>query len=303
MESIYNMEIDEDEVNELNQKIKELQLRLNKKEETEESRQFSILKQQVFILNKEVQKTKSLLRLQKCQRLFEKTQRSSILNKIPNFAIQASPAKASFIQKLSNLVANFQGKVTLHNQLKKLLQKEKENMRLRTQLAVTLQQRLNLGKDYSEITKKLSDDNSLTKKIKYLEEQMPLKIQNLDHKRRELGKLRAKIQELKLNFDDGSAEALFLRVAELEAFKKEINTQKSSLKSEIQKTEVEVSEAASQKPTSTPRGNYDLNKVELKSLQMQLIDKDKELNLLEKQRKEFNSKLSASLKLLSTKKK
>lgn len=297
------MEILNDEVSELNQKIKELQQRLNKNEETEESRQFSILKQQVFILNKEIQKSKSLLRLQKCQRLFEKNQKSSILNKLPNFAIQASPAKASFIQKLSNLVADFQGKVTLHNQLKKLLQKEKANVKLRTQLAVILQQRLNLGKDYSEITKKLSDDNALTKKIKYLEEQMPLKIQNLDLKRRELGRLRAQIQELKLDIDDGSSEGLLIKARELETLKKDLNSKKNSLKSETQNIELEVSEATTQKPTSTPKGNYDLNKVEIKSLQMQLIDKDKELSLLEKQRKEFNDKLSASLKSLKQKKK
>lgn len=296
------MEEQKNEIDELNQKIKELQQKLNKSDECEESRQFSILKQQILILNKEIQKTKSLLRLQKCQRLFEKTQKSSILNKLPNFTSQASPAKTSYIQKLTNLVANYQGKVTLHNQLKKLLQKEKENLKLRTQLSVILQQRLNLGKEYSEITKKLSDDNALTKKIKHLEEQIPLKMMSLDCKRKELGKLRAKIQELKLELDELPNENLAIKVAELESARNEMQSRKNILKKTIQAVEVEVSEAASQKSTFEAKGNYDLNKVELKSLQTQLIDKEKELSLFQKSKKEILSKLSSSLKLLADKK-
>lgn len=297
------MEEQKKEIDDLTQKLKELQQKLNRSEESEESKQFSILKQQVLILNKEIQKTKSLLRLQKCQRLFEKTQKASILNKLPNFTTQASPAKSSYIQKLTNLVANFQGKVTLHNQLKKLLQREKENLKLRAQLSVVLQQRLNLGKEYSEITKKLSDDNALTKKIKHLEEQIPLKMLSLDSTRKELGRLRATIQELKLELDDLPAEDLTVKVAGLESVRKEMQSRKSALKKTLQAVEAEVSEAASQKSGGEAKGNYDLNKVELKSLQTQLIDKEKELSLLEKNKKEVLSKLNGSVKMLADKKK
>jgi hypothetical protein len=296
------MEEQKTELKQLTSKIKELQLALSSADESEESRQLKTLLSQVQTLQKEILLTKSQLRQQKCEKMFEKRQKSSILSKISKNSCKSLPVKSSYIQKLSDLISNFNGKASLLNQLKKLLSKERENIELRAKLSATQRKRIDLGKDYAEITKKLSEDNDLSKKIKYLEEQIPLKSSSLDSKRKELGKIRASVQELKLEVQDYSSEYMQKTMNSLQFVQSEMKATIFSLKKELQLIDLQISEATSQKNTGK-KNNYDLDKVEVKGMQVQLLEKEKEQVLYEKTRKELRTKLENSLKVLSDKKK
>ena len=296
------MEEQKKELRELTSKVKELQQALSSLDEPEESRQLRILLSQIQTLQLEILKTKSKLRQLKCEKVFDKSQKSSILSKISKNSCQSSPARSSYIQKLSNLVNSFNGKAALHNQLKKLLMKEKETIELRAKLSAIQCKRINLGKEYAEITKKLSEDNDLSKKIRYLEEQIPSKSASLDSKRKDLGRLRADLQEMKLEIEDESNQSIKNTSHHLEFLQKEMKIIISGLQLEIQSVDLQISEAASQKSVGK-NFNYEIDKVEVKSLQVQLVEKDKELGLLVKSKKELRTKLENSLKLLKNKKK
>lgn len=144
------------------------------------------------------------------------------------------------MERLDYASKNFKGKATLQNQLKRLLQKVKEKFELKGKIRVISNKRNEIQEEYAGITKKLSEDNSLTLKIKYLEDNLPGRIENVNKMRTKLGQLRAQIQEIKLGQEDYGQDMFKEKIAEMTVENEKLASVKESMQKELRSIEEEI---------------------------------------------------------------
>lgn len=271
------------------------------------SPEFESLTQQIFSLHQQYQSLKELLRNKVADSLLlhEQTlhpscseQKFSIKAKINNLTALNEKLRTSIISRLEQGLRDFKGKATLHSQLKRLLQKEKERFELKGKIKEMLGMKSEVREGYYEVTKRLSEDNSLSLKIKYLEQANPVKAELVQSNRVKLGKLRAQIQEMRLNMDDFNEEILRKQIQTLEILREDQQATIESLKSEIKSTqhEAQIAQISPTKPQVDL--SYASQKSELKSLELKITEKEKELQLCKKIKQDLITKQGLSLKHL-----
>ncbi|OMJ92987.1 hypothetical protein SteCoe_4064 [Stentor coeruleus] len=241
------MEDQKSELKNLKEQLKCLTIQLNKQSDIPERVELSKLLREISTLASEILAQKALLRENKATHQILRSNPLSNISEVKNLQNLILEQKEvnenlknNILERLDYASKNFKGKITLQNQLKRLLQKVKEKFELKGKIKIITNKRNEIQEEYAGITKKLSEDNSLTLKIKYLEDNLPGKIENVNKMRTKLGQLRAQIQEIKLNQEDYSQDVFKEKIAEITAENEKLAGVKESMQKELKSIEEEI---------------------------------------------------------------
>jgi hypothetical protein len=300
------MDAEKTEMRELTRQLHDLNARFKVPQGNHlESKELTSYLNQISTIRKEILQSQEKIRGQKVEILLQNRipqskgrlslyELTALQLRISSLKETNESLKANYIQKLDHVAKTFQGKASLCAMLKRLAQKEKEKIDLKTRINALKLLWVSLNRNYYEITKKLAEDNTLTLKIKYLEENNPKKIESVNCLRKKLGKIRADVQEIKLNCEEDDLKFMRRRIAELKKEEIEGRIVKEEAKRMINEVEAEIKKFTSEGNKIVANEPYEEQKTEIKNMESQIAEKEREITIYLKEKKNLTTKFKSS---------
>ena len=187
----------------------------------------------------------------------------------------------------------------LPNQLKALLHKEKENIDFKQRVKSAISEKNSVQGAYNEITKKLSEDNTLTKKIKQYELQISSKIDKINKITNQLEKFQENTEKARRSSKKNDIDLLNARIELLNNERTQFLNTIKQLRRELEEIEENI-----KNPLRNPAENAkEPSRDEIKAIEIQIVEKEKEQKILFKQKKDLLSDSFKSPKEISNKRK